>query len=94
MTERDELQQWIEDADRITDKVSDRMMDVDLARRVLAELDEAHNTIQRAKDAMWAAHAERFAVERGEITKPDIFYAGVEHSVNRLRPILDQEPQS
>lgn len=42
MTARDELQQWIEDADRITGKVSDRMMDVDLARRVLAELDAAH----------------------------------------------------
>lgn len=47
MTARDELQQWVDDIDRLyaEEGLSDathEMMHVDLARQVLVEMDEAH----------------------------------------------------
>ena len=53
MSAADRLRDWIADTDRLTGKVSGRMMDVDLARDLLAELDQAN-----AGRDMWARTAD------------------------------------
>ena len=65
MTARDELQQWVDDIDRLyaEEGLSDathEMMHVDLARQVLAEMDEAR---QVRHDAAYAANAAANAAE-------------------------------
>ncbi len=50
---------------------------------------ECRAALDNARDMMWQVHAQRFAVDRGELSKPDIFYAGIEHAVYRLRPMLE-----